>query len=103
MLPREMPLMTCWSSSLMRAGNGDRYGVGWSGPDRLFEDQLAVLDRQDDGRFRRIALAVQRNCSGDSVVVLGRGDRIAQFGAVGRPGAPDRLEIGRASCRERGE
>src|SRR5437867_4439646 len=92
MLPREMPLMICCSSSLMRDGNADRYRMERSGPDRLFENQFAVLDRQDDGRFRRIALAVERDRSRDSVVVLCRGNRITKFGAVGRPGALDRFD-----------
>ncbi len=76
----------------MRAGNCDRYGKERSGPDRLFEHQFAVLDRQDDGRLRRIALAVERDRSGDSVILFGRGNRITKFGAVGRSGPLDCLD-----------
>ena len=39
----------------------------------------AAADRENHGRLRRVAVVVERDLAGDAVVILGRGDGVAQF------------------------
>src|SRR5580765_3540854 len=89
-LPQVMPFTSCWRNSLTarRPGSTDpRRGRllretrarGSSGRlDARVVDLLAVLDLDDHGRLRGVAVLIERDRPGDAGVLAGAGDQVAQ-------------------------
>src|SRR5437870_1695553 len=91
MLPREIPLMICCSSSLIYLEQDDRHSWRSSGPDGLSQCELSVFNGENDGGFGRVAVIVDCDCAAHAVEIFRGGDCVPQLRPVCRSGAPDRV------------